>query len=169
MIGCNFLLKISKALCKAKHNTSPFGGINIIFAGDFAQLPPVSDPRLFSHIKTAKVDSESGQNAAFGKLLWFSVNTVVVLNEVMRQSGAANLPFVDLLYRLRTGSCNAGDYNLLSSRTLRNANIDWMNPRWQTAPIVVAENKVKDALNIQAADVFARRTGKTLHWYYAVD
>ncbi|THU77745.1 hypothetical protein K435DRAFT_589207, partial [Dendrothele bispora CBS 962.96] len=120
MIGCGFLLRISKALSKAKHNASPFGGINIIFAGDFAQLPPVSDPRLFSQIKT-KVDSERGQNSAFGKLLWFAIDTVVVLTEVMRQSGVSNLRFVGLLSRLRT-------------------DIDWTNPSWQKAPVIVAEN-----------------------------
>ncbi|THU88127.1 hypothetical protein K435DRAFT_601678, partial [Dendrothele bispora CBS 962.96] len=168
MIGCGFLLKISKALCKAKQNALPFGGINIIFAGDFAQLPPVSDPRLFSQIKT-KVDTEWGQNSAFGKLLWFAVDTVVVLNEVMWQSGISNLPFVSLLNRLRIGSCNDQDYSLLCNRTMSNVDIDWTNPCWQTAPVIVAENKVKDALNAQAAEAFARRTGRTLQWYHALD
>ena len=41
MIGCNFLLKISEALTEAKQKMLAFGGMNIIFAGDFAQLPPV--------------------------------------------------------------------------------------------------------------------------------
>ena len=41
MIGCNFLLKISEALTKAKQKMSAFGGMNIIFAVNFAQLPPV--------------------------------------------------------------------------------------------------------------------------------
>ena len=41
MISCNFLLKISEALTEAKQKMSAFGGMNIIFAGNFAQLPPV--------------------------------------------------------------------------------------------------------------------------------
>ena len=36
MIGCKLLLQINEALRIAKENDRPFGGINIIFAGDFA-------------------------------------------------------------------------------------------------------------------------------------
>lgn len=42
MISCDFLTKIYNALVDAKGNTAPFGGINVIFARDFAQLSPVS-------------------------------------------------------------------------------------------------------------------------------
>lgn len=41
MISCNFLVQIHEALCEVKENSAPFGGISIVFAGDFAQLPPV--------------------------------------------------------------------------------------------------------------------------------
>jgi len=41
MISCEFLIEISEALSDTKGNSSPFGGVNIIFGGDFAQLPPV--------------------------------------------------------------------------------------------------------------------------------
>ena len=41
MIGCNFLLKISEALTEAKQKMPAFRGMNIIFAGDLAQLPLV--------------------------------------------------------------------------------------------------------------------------------
>ena len=54
MIGCNYLLKISEALTEAKQKTSAFRGMNIIFAGDFAQLPPVQAMCLFAHINIAK-------------------------------------------------------------------------------------------------------------------
>lgn len=36
----------------------------------------------------------------YGKLLWLSINTVVILSEIMRQSGPENKNFVDLLGRL---------------------------------------------------------------------
>ena len=83
MIGCWFLLRISKALTEAKESTASFGGINIIFAGDFAQLPPVCETRLFAHIDTAKSGSKCGQDDVMGKLLWLSVKVVVILTEVM--------------------------------------------------------------------------------------
>ena len=99
MIGCSFLLKISEALTEAKQSTKAFGGINIIFTGDFAQLLPVGETQLFSHIDShkKKVGTKHGQDDVFGKLLWLLVKVVVILNQVMRQSGPENEPFIKLL------------------------------------------------------------------------
>lgn len=82
-IGCRLLLKISEALSDAKQSQLPFGGMNIILAGDFAQLPPVSETRLFSHINIHDAKNVEGQQNVFGKLLWLSMNTVVILTEVV--------------------------------------------------------------------------------------
>ena len=50
MIGCRHLLKIHTTLCKAKcvDPSIPFGGVDIIFFGDFMQLPPVLDCPLYN-------------------------------------------------------------------------------------------------------------------------
>ena len=41
MLSCCDMYKISERLPKINNNAeSPFGGLNMIFAGDFAQLPP---------------------------------------------------------------------------------------------------------------------------------
>ena len=41
MISCHDMYKISAQLCKVMNEpTIPFGGLNMPFAGDFAQLPP---------------------------------------------------------------------------------------------------------------------------------
>src|SRR6185369_2518305 len=41
MMSCQDMYKISARLAMAKNNVlDPFGGVNMIFAGDFAQLPP---------------------------------------------------------------------------------------------------------------------------------
>ena len=84
MIGCSFLLKISKALTEAKQSTKAFGGINIIFAGDFAQLPPVGETRLFLHIDShkKKVGTKLGQDDVFGKLLWLLLQFNLVRVEI---------------------------------------------------------------------------------------
>ena len=37
MLGCEMLHKISRALTEAKGSTGAFGGLNVIFAGDFHQ------------------------------------------------------------------------------------------------------------------------------------
>lgn len=80
MISCRFLSQISERLSIAKGNSSVFGGINIIFAGNFAQLPPVRETKLFAHIKDTFNDSlKLGQSIMLGKLLWLFVKTVVIL------------------------------------------------------------------------------------------
>ncbi|KAF8064262.1 hypothetical protein FPV67DRAFT_1399031, partial [Lyophyllum atratum] len=169
MIGCKLLLRISEALCAAKEKEGPFGGINIIFAGDFAQLPPVGETRLFSHVNTFKVTTKNGQDNVFGKLLWLDIKTVVILRQIMRHTGPENQNFVQLLERLREGCCNEEDYDMLNSRIIKNASPDWTDQRWQNVPVIVSGNDVKDALNIRATEAYARATGRKMHWYYSSD
>ncbi|KAG1901513.1 uncharacterized protein F5891DRAFT_950371, partial [Suillus fuscotomentosus] len=116
MISCDFLTKIHDALVDAKGNTAPFGGMNIIFAGDFAQLSPVSGKQLYAHLDLRRCATTQGQKSIFGRLLWLSTNTVVLLTKIMRQSGSENERFVDCLTRLCQGKCTLDDYQLLQTR-----------------------------------------------------
>ena len=74
MISCHDLYRISMQAAKAHgiHN-KPFGWINFIFAGDFAQLPPVrSGPHLYSGSITTQMHSGQStehQESAIGKAL----------------------------------------------------------------------------------------------------
>jgi hypothetical protein len=178
MVGCALLYDISSALSAAKGSTLAFGGINLIFAGDFPQLAPVAQSRLYAHtdpdakekprkkrsgIRTAKAGTEIGQKDIFGKLLWLFVKTVVLLTEIVRQSGAENELFLELLGRLRDGRCTEADFQTLNSRLLSNLDIDWTTEPWKDAPIIANENHMKDELNIKAARAFAKATGQKLH------
>jgi hypothetical protein len=163
MIGCNLLLQIHEALVEAKGCTQPFGGISVIFAGDFAQLPPVSQTKLFSRTKW------TSEAVIFGQLLWRSVTMVVMLTKQMRQAGPENHRFVEMLSRLRDGRCNQDDYELLNTRLLCSAINGSSCTQWQDAPMIVYTNAIKDAINLEATKAFARRTGKQVHWYHAVD
>ncbi|KAF8123177.1 hypothetical protein EV363DRAFT_1100578, partial [Boletus edulis] len=126
----------------------PFGGVNVIFAGDFGQLPPVGQRALYSRVKCHSVSNPKVQADVFGRLLWLSVDDVVKLVQVMRQSGEENQLFVELLTRLRLGKCTDYDYR-----------------SWLDAPIIVSSNEIKDVLNEKAALAFAQRTGQRVHWY----
>ncbi|KAF8060236.1 hypothetical protein FPV67DRAFT_1355723, partial [Lyophyllum atratum] len=155
MIGCKFLYEMSRALSTATGSATIFGGINVIFAGDFAQLPPVGEVRLYAKIKTHGTSAAS-QDVVMGKLLWLSVRTVVCLDEQHRQAGDDNLVFVNVLQRMREGRCNDADVRLNAEG-------------WLDAPVIVYGNAAKDAINELAAKQFARETGQELHWYYAID
>ncbi|KAJ7162718.1 hypothetical protein C8R43DRAFT_819195, partial [Mycena crocata] len=172
MVGCVMLHDISRALSVAKGNDLAFGGINVIFAGDFAQLPPVQQKRLYTDLTNKNIQDAGttyGQKVVFGKLLWLSVNTVVMLTENMRQTGEHNRAFVDLLNRMRVGRCTSADYDLLNTRLASNLDIDWQSTPWSEAPVIVTENAMKDAINIQMVRDFAKTSGQPIHWYHSID
>jgi hypothetical protein len=184
MVGCSLLLHISQALIEAKGNTALFGGVNVIFAGDFAQLPPVGMKSLYAKIWTNKesASSKKGQQNILGKLLWLSIRTVVTLTKVERVQRRRNeitgelddddpdaIRFLELLTRLRQGRCTDADFDLLNSRLVTNLRPDWNRPELQNVPIIVSQNELKDALNEKAARVYGARTGNELHWYHAND
>ena len=171
MIGCKFLSYISETLCLALGDTRPFGGLSVIFAGDFAQLPPVKTTRLYARIDTRQRE----QNLAFqqtvaGKMLWLSVDIIIQLKHLHRQQGSENARFQQLLSHMREGRCNTSDFDLLNTRVLSPAfNVDFSTLPWRNTPIVVYDNATKDSLNVAATEAFARQTGQELHWYYASD
>ena len=111
-----------------------------------------------------------GQGRVLGRLLWLSVETVVILHETMHQIGTGNEALVSLLQRLHVGKCDNNDYSLLSSRTLGVAKMPEDN-LWdlRVASVVVMNNSTRDAVNQRAAESFAERTGSPLHWYHAAD
>jgi ATP-dependent DNA helicase PIF1 len=47
LLTCWFLCQIHKILQRAKGNDLPFGGIEILFSGDFNQFPPINGAGLF--------------------------------------------------------------------------------------------------------------------------
>ncbi|XP_006462339.1 hypothetical protein AGABI2DRAFT_72723, partial [Agaricus bisporus var. bisporus H97] len=51
MVACHELCSISKKLAEINNiHDLPFGGVNFIFSGDFAQLPPVSSNPLYGQM-----------------------------------------------------------------------------------------------------------------------
>ena len=89
-------------------NERPFGGIQLVLAGDFLQLPPVTrkrEERIFCFETTA----------------WKkSVQVNLELTTVKRQSDSK---FVDILKSLRNGRCSDEDAAVLKATAL-NEDID---------------------------------------------
>ena len=153
MVGCELLYDISNALSLAKGSSLPFGGVNVIFAGDFLQLPPVGSTPLYSapeSLISKPNDSltEDGQKKLKGLTLWQGLNHVVLLTQSMRQSGPENELFRQLLAKSRFGNTTNEQIDLLETRVLGKAAVDLSDPTWATAPIITRSNAVKDALNI---------------------
>jgi hypothetical protein len=88
MVACDDNYKISSQLAKALNESGlPYGGINMMFAGDFAQMPPIFGTPLYSGTVGTQLMScmtVQGQQATIGKALWHQVTTVVIFRENMR-------------------------------------------------------------------------------------
>ena len=116
---CSQLNNISKQLTKAKHAlaSEPFGGVDIIFFGDFIQFPPIMDSPLYSGWKNESIRSTNLQaevKKQLGINLWRQVNQVVLLDEQMRIKDKA---YQDLLNRLREGKCTDSDVAMLNKKS----------------------------------------------------
>jgi hypothetical protein len=80
MLNCFLMAKIHKQLTKMKHDPDkPFSGLNILWTGDFLQLPSVGGSDLYipGNVRTEQ-----------GHCLWRSLSAVVILTEQMRQENA---------------------------------------------------------------------------------
>jgi hypothetical protein len=172
MVGCIAMDKINAALRFAKSCEEPFGGINIVFAGDFCQMAPVADSSLYSsaHKRPSKKAlglTQRKLETAAGRLLWLNINESIIFHRQMRQMGAQNMRFRELLARLRNGACTEDDYEILSERVIgKHLN---ERARFRDAPIITSLNAVKDELSKRIAKRYAFECQLEYCEYFASD
>eukprot|EP00116_Pleurobrachia_bachei_P000302 sb/3460564/ len=83
-----------------------FGGVNILFFGDFYQIPPVQQSKIFDPRGPAKLSVN----------LWKDLVTFSELTEIVRSKGDSQ--FTEICHRLRTGNQTANDMDVLRSRVI---------------------------------------------------
>lgn len=98
MMTPDLLEKVEAVIRTFRNKTLPFGGMQVVFCGDFFQLPPVKGYNKF----------------AFHSKIWNSViEHVVVLNQIVRQTDPV---FQTLLNEVRIGELSDNSKELLVSR-----------------------------------------------------
>jgi PIF1-like helicase/Helitron helicase-like domain at N-terminus len=138
MMDCNIIARLNTHLCVLKSNSSElFGGVNIIFFGDFLQFPAVS--RLDLYLDNIRCHE--------GHTLWRSLNAVVILRQQMRQIN--DTQYAQLLRRVRARSPTDEDIQILNSRI--GAPMDDIF----NIPFIVRRHSVRHAINSEALLHFA--------------
>ncbi|KAG8712908.1 hypothetical protein FRC11_013859, partial [Ceratobasidium sp. 423] len=128
MLSKQFLAQLSRhiTIAKLEYDSSvgdlPFGGVNVILAGDLHQFPPVaasSQGALYhpTNISRGVID----HNAAVGRAIYEKFGTVVTLRKQIRIIDEA---WHNFLGRLRRGMVNEADIIMLKKLVLTNPECD---------------------------------------------
>lgn len=127
MLDGETLTSVDKVLRTLRGKQYPFGGLQVIFVGDFFQLPPVS--------------KDARANFAFESASWREANPVICyLSEQHRQDDA---DFLDLLGALRNGEFGPAHLTRLKSRT-------GIAPKKEVATRLYTHNADVDRINAES-------------------
>ena len=133
-----------------------FGGIDIIFCGDFIQFTPVLDTPLYcgweSEVKLKKRKRSNRNNLLKAMHLWNQLNHIVFLDEQMR---VQDHEYLAMLNRLREGKCTNADVAMLNRRILgTTVSITSI----KDAPIITHRNETVMAINDLFCDTHSQHT-----------
>jgi hypothetical protein len=176
MLGCLDMCRISARCCEALGvYEKPFGGLNVIFAGDFAQLPPARERPLYSRtvpLKQSAKQTLMQQERTIGKSIWLQFTCVVILKENMRQvdQRPAEQAFRLALANLRYSACTPTDIGIFKSWIRSHANgLSIDSPNFKNVSITTARNQEKDQFNEANSIRFAKEAGEQLSHFYSID
>ena len=145
MLAGEFIDRLSEHFSAARQNPRPFGGLQIVFFGDFLQLGPIDNTEERANDKGGFCPSLFlNRGWAFESWTWSELKfKYVELKRVFRQSDEA---FVNVLRRIRLGDRNAADdlTRILPER--RNS----IGGTSRTTTNLVSTNREVDTLNRDA-------------------
>jgi ATP-dependent DNA helicase PIF1 len=120
-------LSMVDLVCKSvRKNPSPFGGIQIIFVGDFFQLPPILKNRTLE---------DPHKQFAYCSSAWTNANpTVCYLTEQHRQDDPA---FLGFLSAVRRNNVDEDHFEYIKERMTERASVPLQIPRLFTRNVAV--------------------------------
>ena len=174
MISSSDLSQMSANVAKALNKDDAFGGLHIVLAGDFCQLPPAGQGSvpLYSR-KTFGRTSNAEQARTMGCVIWQQFTCVVILRENMRQLGmsTADRQFREALTHVRLCLCTDDDLALFRSRVSGlNAGLpQLLDPDFERVSMITALNAHRDIINTVNAVRFARARNQNLFYFHSRD
>ncbi|KZT05008.1 uncharacterized protein LAESUDRAFT_656800 [Laetiporus sulphureus 93-53] len=180
MISCLELYRISAQISKALGiSDRAFRGLNVILAGDFAQLPPAGRHAASLYSNSIRLWSNAtslvAQQSAIGKALWHQFITVIILQKNMHQQGMTNedVHFRTVLQNMRCQSCTPEDITLLCSQVITTASHPlsdcFADCRFQDVTTITAFNMHRDAINEVCTKHFAANHHVNLTHFHSID
>ncbi|KAJ3570418.1 hypothetical protein NP233_g4408 [Leucocoprinus birnbaumii] len=175
MIACHEMFSISRRLAEITNDHDhPFGGLSMIFAGDFAQISPAIGKALYEKLPpvVGRMTSRAQENM-LGKFFWQQVTTVVILKENMRQRvQSVNDEKLQLtLGNMRYGRCTTENLTFLRSRIAHrlSQSTHLLQHGFRNTSVITRFNKCKDHFNKRGTDRFAQDTQQEVDWMYSDD
>ena len=165
LLSAQLLCEIDHALRYAKECPKEwFGGVTIIFAGDFYQYPPVVGTALYTPISMYTGQSNDEIQRRLGRMAWKTIDTVVELTEQQRMKD--DQEYANAVQRLRTRQCHFEDVELFNSRMMKSVNcpdgVDMGLAENQDAAMIVNTNHLREVLNVEKARSVCSHTGNDL-------
>ncbi len=143
----------------------------MIFAGDFAQLPPVGKAiSLYGRVNDSSTINR--QKTAIGKALWHQTTTVVILRENMRQKTQTenDAKFRTALENMRYKNCTTEDIQYLHSlASSSSVNQKLQDDRFRNVSVITALNVHRDRINELGSKRFAADSKQELFSFYSKD
>ena len=145
-----------------RHSQLPWGGIHMLLAGDFFQLPPIKGSSITKPPSDKRQDTHySWYLAAYE--LFQKCNYHVFLTDNMRQRH--DTLYQDILERMHWGVNNNDDIALLNKRSIGHADLDLDKhySQYRTgvvdyfSPMAIATNRERCAFNRESMHVVAKK------------
>ncbi|KAE8221158.1 hypothetical protein CF319_g5436 [Tilletia indica] len=169
MTSCDIFAEIEQSLrIGTQKLDEPFGGVNVLFAGDLCQLPPVAAAALYATHSTVWQNTAIRTQEELGRISWVLIDTVVEFTEQMRMQDP---DIAAALSRFRTRCCTDEDVAVFNRNVLVfNSALSRTNVKARPNLIVLANtNQTVRVLNHRKAAAQASADGRRLVISHAYD
>lgn len=154
LLSEQLMSKIDHALRYATERPDEwFGGINVIFAGDFFQYPPICATPLYTPISDRNGRGKDDVPRRLGRLAWKTVNAVISLTEQERMKGDPE--YARAVNNLRIRQCSQQDIDLFNSRVIKSVDnpngVDMSANDKVNSTAIVSTNLLRENINARKA------------------
>ena len=161
MLNCSDLNTINTNLKNLKGNNTLFGGVNMVFAGDFYQLAPVSGTPLYKQPTPGRDQNLSNDSA--GYLAFINVNKAIVLRT---QHRIQDEDYKRVVQNFRNGCSTHQDTLYVTAKIIKSC-IE--GTKFADSVVIVKSNALKSYINQKKAISTAKAKGKKLLYCVAKD